>query len=333
MKRAWSPVVIVSVLSFSLIVAHAPSRLLGFLRVAPAEQIQNRIRVGLLSVDFSADGNWIATAGYLFGPGVGLRLWDVKRGMFRVLVPHSVTAAAFSPDGKWIAYVDGGVLAAHDIASGLSRQIGFVRSMALTVAYSADGQWVATGHQDGSVYGWNVKTREPKLLGRAARGDTDTVVFSPKESLIASGGDDQAVRLWNCRTGEARLLGSHGGQEVFGLAWAPDGKLLATAASNDPDSPNLWNVATGERKSFGGGMRSTIPYCAAFAPDGQSFALGKTDGGVIVYQVKGGAGRDFVQTGVPVHALAYSPDGKLLATGGSDGMLRLWDAQKGTPVY
>jgi len=71
---------------------------------------------------------------------------------------------------------------------------------------------------------------------------------------------------------------------VLGVAFSPDGKLLAAAYSDG--NARLWDLAT--RRAVG-------------AP------------------LPAGAG-----TGGSVSGVAFSPDGKLLATADTDGTLRLW---------
>ena len=74
---------------------------------------------------------------------------------------------------------------------------------------------------------------------------------------------------------------------VLGVAFSPDGKLLATGYGNG--YVRLWNPAT--RQAIG------APLLADTSPQGE-----------------GGVG-----------AVAFSPDGKLLATAGGDGYVRLWN--------
>jgi len=62
----------------------------------------------------------------------------------------------------------------------------------------------------------------------------------------------------------------------------------------------------------------------ALAPDGRSFAVGATDGSVMV--VPFGTGKTFFLLGhkEPVFEIAFTPDGELLLTGGADNRLIVW---------
>ena len=77
-----------------------------------------------------------------------------------------------------------------------------------------------------------------------------------------------------------------------GVAFSPDGKLLATADGDG--TVRLWNPATGQPVG--------LPLPADTGPGGG------------------------------VDGVAFSPDGKLLASADADGTVRLWNPATGKPV-
>jgi WD40 repeat protein len=80
---------------------------------------------------------------------------------------------------------------------------------------------------------------------------------------------------------------------VNGVAFSPDGKLLASADSDG--RVRLWNPATGQ-------------------PVGSPLSAGTGSGGVL-------------------NAVAFSPDGKLLANVGPDYTAQLWDVSSFANPY
>uniref|UniRef100_A0AAZ3PZ70 Coronin n=1 Tax=Oncorhynchus tshawytscha TaxID=74940 RepID=A0AAZ3PZ70_ONCTS len=74
---------------------------------------------------------------------------------------------------------------------------------------------------------------EPETILQGHTEKIYSVKFHPQASgLLASSSYDQTVRLWNLESGdEVKVLRGHQDQ-IFGMAWSPDGKLLATVCKD-----------------------------------------------------------------------------------------------------
>ncbi|MEQ8677369.1 MAG: protein kinase [Aggregatilineales bacterium] len=202
-----------------------------------------------------------------------------------------------------------------------------------SVAFSPDGQRIASGSKDQSISVWDATIGEAvfdPLVGHT--GFVHSVAFSPDGSRIASASSDGSIMLWDANTGNPIGLPLVGhGDEVWSLAFSPDGQLLASGAEDGQII--LWDVASGE--SIGEPFDAHLDnvYALAFSPDGETLASGGGDNLIRLWDV---GSQQPIEALIDhtnwVLSVAFSPDGRLLASGSADNTIRLWDVQTRQPI-
>jgi WD40 repeat protein len=139
------------------------------------------------------------------------------------------------------------------------------------------------------------------------------------------------VKLWEAETGqENRTLLGHT-NFVWGVAFSPDGRRLASAGG---DGVRVWGAVTGEAVGTWPWPLATVSGLA-FSPDGRRLALASRGGKVKV--VDAATGQEVLVTGgtaVSLSNVVFSPDDKRLAAAVKDavdtaGSVILWDAATG----
>ncbi|HEU0200340.1 MAG TPA: TIR domain-containing protein, partial [Burkholderiaceae bacterium] len=111
----------------------------------------------------------------------------------------------------------------------------------LSAAFSADGRYLVSGSQNGTLQRWERAPLRPLgalLLGHAR--DVSSVAFSPDGTTIASGDREGALRLWDAASGQplGPPLSHRGGVKSVAftvdgtqlVSWGEDGTLRAWPA-------------------------------------------------------------------------------------------------------
>ncbi len=174
------------------------------------------------SVAFSPDGKTIAAAGL----DRTITLWNLA-------------------SRSWKATLHGPVAQGHEDMAVMSHS-----SSIRAAAYSPDGRFIASGGDDSIVKLWDLSTRDERYVFRGHTGAVRCAAISPDGKLIASAGDDRVIRLWNAETGEpAGLLKGHTAT-VRAVAFQPGSTPLLLASAGDDATARLWDVASKTEKAL-----------------------------------------------------------------------------------
>ncbi len=195
------------------------------------------------------------------------------------------------------------------------------------IAWSPDGDLLATPSDDCTVQVWGLTGETPVLLavldGHAA--GVDSVVWSPGGEQIASASRDTTVRIWDVVSGnEIRKLGHL--NAVQSLAWVQEGELLATCSGG---TIRYWDPLSGRVRKT---ERNRVSFVSWGPAEWRVTASSERESRVFVQSVFGGdiaaaehptpAGRRPGVPNVPI-CCAWSSDGQIVVLGWSTGSITL----------
>jgi WD40 repeat protein len=156
------------------------------------------------------------------------------------------------------------------------------------------------------------------VVGDYLIGGADPLTVDPKDVERP-----RQLHLWDVASRKLKSTLEGHFDEVNAVAFAPDGKLVATGG--DDKLVILWDAEKTKPAAVLKGHTEEVD-CLVFSPDGRVLASGGKDKIIILWDV---SGRKQIATLIGhtenVHALAFSPDGKVLLSGADGGVIKLWD--------
>lgn len=232
------------------------------------------------------------------------------------------TDVAFSADGKSVAASCGNATV-RQFDLGTGKEVGTAAGhQSGVVAVGSDGKSTVSVSKE-SVRVWDAATGR-ELRHWALTPPAVASAVSPDAKWVATATGGGSVRLWDTAKGEKVRDIDTKRNDVAGLGFSPDGKVLATKAELN-SAVNLWDVAKGEHlRTIGkdgdpvlNGGRVSIDMNGArtptivFSPDGRLVAAVGDRKQVCVWDVAGGS--LVCETPLPAVAFAFSANGQVLA--------------------
>lgn len=286
----------------------------------------------ITSLGFCDAGRRLAT----FSAGRTVKIWDPRRDPGRVRFvgnAKSVSGIAFLPDemhlligvdGRLVLWNHKEVRSVKDLAMG-EQMLGF------TVL--GDGRTVIALDSTSRVLRLDLNEDKPQAVPQAGFGQPMTLAAEPGGTQVVFGYLDGRICVWDSSRSEiVRTFQGHP-DLVLDLAYAPNGRLLASLGVDD--TVRLWDTTTWAMAGRLPGDK-TVFKAIAFHPDSSRLATSDYQKNLRVWNLSRMPEirevfliEDSFST---CNGLAFSPDGKRLVSGHADSTVRLWDAVTGQGV-
>jgi len=253
-----------------------------------------------------------------------------------------VSSLAFSPDAKVLvsaAALDN-VVRSWDVASGkeIRPAPGHSASVQLVRFASGNRELISLG-EDRKVILWDLATgkEQHRLFDRQPfHSDTEVwtaAALSPDAKMMALGigirrspENDYSIRLWDTTVGkEVSSLALHS-KEIWSLAFAADGKSLASGGSDSKVC--VWDLSTKKprwSKELASPVRSVV-----FSPDTKWLATCDDSDRVCTWEVQSGRRvQSWEHDQTTSNRLVFTPDNQFLASSDGFSTIRVWSLDTG----
>lgn len=156
------------------------------------------------------------------------------------------------------------------------------------------------------------------------------LAFSPDGNELAAGGYHE-VTVWSAADGSLLRRIKNVAERTYGIAYSPDGSLLAVAGGTPGQlgEVRLFAVADGALVKDLTRM-SDVAFCAAFSPDGTKLAACGADRSIRIFDVASGAEEVLIEDHADwVVSVAYNHDGTRLVSASRDKTSKVFDTATG----
>jgi len=196
------------------------------------------------------------------------------------------------------------------------------------LTYSADGQFIATGGDDGKLKIWNTTTGFSFVTFEEHSGPINAIVFSPKTNAVFTASVDGTVRAFDLiRYKNFRTMTAPDPTQFSSIAVDSSGEMVC-AGGVDSYNIYVWNVQTGKIVDVLSGHEAALS-ALSFSPVSDLLASVSWDETLRLWKLFDNSRETFHHHN-DLLAVAFRHDGKELCTSSLDGRLNFWEPNSGT---
>jgi len=246
-----------------------------------------------------------------WGPDPKVRVWsmDAPAEAEPVILSGDIqqlNSATINPRGGWVAITDVTGLTLWPLARQYPIVIQRHDKVVFGLAFAPDGRWLASSSADNTVRLWPIEGDPPPPGRTLGEGMFDLTASPDGERILV--GSEGAPRILTPNGDPPIALDGFNGQ-VWGVAFSPDGRLVAAAGGlwdNAERVIRVWDVATGEEVRVLEVGEQPFVYDLHFTPDGH--LLSSCLSGLLRWNIETGK-RELLYEGKIKH-FAASADGR-----------------------
>ncbi|KAI8929856.1 WD40-repeat-containing domain protein [Entophlyctis helioformis] len=205
--------------------------------------------------------------------------------------------------------------------------LGVHTDSVVSVAFSNDGQYVASGGMDGKVFVFQI-TDGRQVCALEGPTEVTWLCWHPKGNVLLAGGEDGTLWMWQVPSGKCMNVFTGHVESVTCGQFTPDGKAIVSGSADgsliiwDPKNATAVHRITPDDGRFHQSGITSI----AVNRDSSLVLTGAQDGTArIVHSGTGKILASFDSHEGSVEAVGFSNVSSFAATGAVDGKVCIWD--------
>jgi WD40 repeat protein len=262
------------------------------------------------------------------GPGIQVAPLQVYCSALVFAPKKSLVRQSFAQEmPSWIANIFGLDEEWGPLWQTLEGHAGLVTS----VAFSANGDRLASGSYDKTVRIWDAKTGQPIHTLEGHTGPVSGVTFLAAVDLLVSASHDKTLRVWDAKTGKLLDILERHTDCITDVAFSAARQQLASASHDKTVS--VWDTKTWNWLYTLNGHTSYVTSVAFSAP-GDRLASASEDGMVCVWNtITGDLLHNLRGHTDRVTSVRFSLEGDRLASASDDRTIRIWNVKSGRLLH
>lgn len=240
---------------------------------------------------------------------------------------HQAPATASLSLADYMSQTDPAAAPSQPAPSGTLLATWQVGSPVLALAANPQGEWVASGDEDGYVKLWQAEREHPQSTLLQARQPIQSLDFGSDGRLLAAGSEDGTLHVWPTIQQPGEVVRIEHTHSLEALAISPDGNWLAVGGWGETVS--LYSIAQGELK-LASELLTGFTHSLSFSRDSSLLAAGCYDTTIRLWDVQTRRSVNILRGHSNfVLSVVFHPQGHVLASGGGGKDILIWQMSDG----